>query len=202
MYNSNPNYNTTEYTIIYIYSIPGLDSHRGDLKIGKTNIKLSEYQVALDKQQAIDKAAHTRILSDLKTPDINYDLEYACLAIKDDKNAQFMDHDVHNVLKRSGIVNLVHTENKKRGEWFRVNLDTAVNAINAVKAGRASLDPRDIVSDSKSISFRKGSQTEAITKTIEAINKGKEHFLWDAKMRFGKTLTALEVAKKMVKCLL
>lgn len=196
MHNSNTNYNTAEYTVIYIYSIPKLDSHRGDLKIGKTSIKLSVYGLASDKQKAIDDAAHKRVSGDLKTSEIRYKLEDACLAIKSNGET-FMDHDVHSVLKRSGIPNIVHVENKTHGEWFKVNLETAINAINAVKAGRASLDPRDIVSDSRSISFRKGSQTEAITETIDAINKGKAHFLWDAKMRFGKTLTALEVAKKM-----
>lgn len=191
------NFNTTEYTVIYIYSIPGLETHRGDLKIGKTNVKSSDYSVSADKQFAIDKAAHSRIRGDLKTSEVNYTLEYSCLAIKGNGNEQFMDHDVHNVLKRSGFPNIVHVDNKTHGEWFKVNLDTAINAINAVKTNRASLNPNDIISDSQAIIFRKGSQTDAISKTINAVNRGKSHFLWDAKMRFGKTLTALEVAKRL-----
>ena len=52
------------------------------------------------------------------------------------------------------------------------------------------------IEEKTKINFRKGSQTEAIRKTLAAIEKDKKHFLWDAKMRFGKTLTALEIARQ------
>ena len=189
------NYNTSEYNIIYTYSLPDVTTHEGHVKVGKANIKLSDYALSKDKDKAVEAAARKRIKDQLGTPDIDYILEDYDLAIKK-SGESFLDHDVHNVLKRSGIPNVVHTENKKRGEWFATNNETVKKAIEAVKNGYSAIDTSSIVS-SEPITFRKGSQPEAIEKTIKAIQKGKKHFLWDAKMRFGKTLTALEVARRM-----
>lgn len=191
-----PDYNVGEYVVIYIYSLPYVSTHVGHLKIGKTSIKFLDYNLAQDKQDAINKAANKRISDDLKTPEVNYDLEYCTLAITNDGKS-FMDHDVHNVLKRSNISNIIHIKDKTYGEWYETTLGTAIKAIEAVKHGRLSLSASDIIEDDNTFMPRKGSQTVAIEKTLKAIRNGKKHFLWDAKMRFGKTLTALEVAKQM-----
>ena len=193
---SSMDYNTGEYIIIYVYSLPHVTTHVGHVKIGKASIKLSDYGRSLDKEGAIKAAARDRIKGQLGTAEIHYDLEYCTLAIKDNGES-FLDHDVHNVLKRSGISNIVHTEDKKHGEWFRASRETSIRAVDAVKRGYSALDASSVVNDGQVIDFRKGSQREAITKTIKAIEKGKKHFLWDAKMRFGKTLTSLEVVKQM-----
>jgi superfamily II DNA or RNA helicase len=194
--NKKTNFNTTVYVVIYAYSLPHVTTHHNHLKIGKTNIKLEDYAIAEDKAKAIQDAANKRIRKDLLTSEVNYILEYTTLGIRSD-GTSFEDHDVHNVLKRSGIDNIVHTEDKKYGEWFDTTLETVKNSIDAVKNGNLSLTSEEIVRDTDSPQLRKGSQTVALEKTLKAINKGKKHFLWDAKMRFGKTLTALEVARQM-----
>jgi hypothetical protein len=63
-----------------------------------------------------------------------------------------------------------------------------------VKAGRKSLKPSDISKERNPVVFRP-EQREAIEKTIKQFKKGNE-MLWFAKMRFGKTLSALQVVKE------
>lgn len=188
-------YNIGEYIIVYAYSLPTATSHIGHLKVGKASIKLSDYARAEDTAKAIEEAARERIKEQLSTADIPYNLEFAELAIKND-GRPFMDHDVHGVLQRSGFSKVQHTEEKHNGEWFATSIETVKNAFKAVQEGRRSLNPNEVIEEKTEINFRKGSQTEAIKKTLAAIEKGKKHFLWDAKMRFGKTLTALEIARR------
>ncbi len=189
-------YNVGEYIIIYAYALPNVTTHIGHLKIGKASIKFSEYANAEDKDGAVEMAVRTRIKEQLGTADLNYDLVFYNLAIDQDGKS-FMDHELHSILQRSGFPKVQHTEEKTNGEWFAVNLETVKNAFEAAKHNRKSLNPNEIITESNEINFRKGSQTKAIEKTIVAIEKGKKHFLWDAKMRFGKTLTSLEIARRM-----
>jgi superfamily II DNA or RNA helicase len=189
-------YNVGEYIIIYAYALPNVTTHIGHLKIGKASIKFSDYANAEDKNSAVEMAARARIKEQLGTADLNYDLVFCNLAI-DQSGKSFMDHEIHSILQRSGFSKVQHTEEKTNGEWFAVNLETVKNAFEAARCNRKSLNPNEIITESNEINFRKGSQTKAIEKTIAAIEKGKKHFLWDAKMRFGKTLTSLEIARRM-----
>ena len=188
-------YNIGEYIIIYAYSLPTVTSHTDHLKVGKASIRLSDYARAEDATKAIENAARERIKDQLSTADIPYNLEFARLAIKNDGKS-FMDYDVHDVLQRSGFAKIQHTEEKHNGEWFATSVETVENAFKAVQEGRKSLNPNEIIEEKTKVIFRKGSQTEAIKQTLAAIEKGKKHFLWDAKMRFGKTITALEIARQ------
>ncbi len=189
-------YNVGEYIIIYAYALPNVITHIGHLKIGKASIKFSDYANAENKDNAVEMAARARIKEQLGTADLNYDLVFCDLAI-DQGGKSFMDHEIHSILQRSGFPKVQHTEEKTNGEWFAVSLETVKNAFEAAKHNRKSLNPNEIIAESNEINFRKGSQTKAIEKTIAAIEKGKKHFLWDAKMRFGKTLTSLEIARCM-----
>jgi len=190
-------FNSAEINIVYIFKLPDVTTHRGHLKIGKASIKVNEYIKADDKDGAIKKAANDRINRQGSEQDIIHELIHYEICIKNDKvGSSFTDKDVHKVLERSGYKNITHREDKKYGEWYGVELDVAINAINAVKDGRSSLDPNEKISTHNPIQFRKGSQDEAIKKTIKAIDVGKEKFLWDAKMRFGKTLASLQIAKE------
>ena len=193
----NTDFNTAEINIIYVYRLPDVTTHRGHLKIGKTSVKASEYIKAEDKDKIIKNAANERINKQSMEQDIIHELLHYDICIKNDKEGtSFTDKDVHGVLKRSGYDNVVHRDDKKYGEWYKVELNVALNAIKAVKEGRSSLDPNDKIPEHTPIQFRKGSQDEAIKKTLKAIDSGKEKFLWDAKMRFGKTLASLQIAKE------
>ncbi|HDR5039384.1 TPA: DEAD/DEAH box helicase family protein, partial [Bacillus anthracis] len=113
---------------------------------------------------------------------------------KDGKPAlkAFRDHDVHRVLGNSNIPKKKLSNSTSR-EWFKIDLQTALKAIEAVKKGMFNLSNAS-VDNYTPIVFRP-EQEEAIEKTIKQFKKANR-MLWNAKMRFGKTLCALEVVKK------
>ena len=111
-------------------------------------------------------------------------------AIRND-GTSFTDHDVHKYLKRRGFEN-------PNGEWFKCSVDDVKNAIIGIKERR-------YVEDDRSLSFSlRPEQKTAIEKTINYIKDFRKEnpnkttrFLWNAKMRFGKTFAAYHLAKKM-----
>jgi len=197
----NNNYNdindTFSYGVIYAYSIPD-EKHKGRLKIGSATITSSN-----PTQKNIDSVANKRIQQQTKTADIPYKLEHAELAVKNDKT-YLSDGEVHEVLKRSGIARKSRSYKNSRSEWFEVNLEVAKNAIQAAKEGRAALSTQERTAPQNSQFPFRPNQLAAIDKTTNAIKKNRKHFLWNAKMRFGKTSAAMQVAKenKMKKVLI
>jgi hypothetical protein len=180
---------TFSYAIVYVYSIPH-KSHEGRLKIGKATTSSSE-----PTQQDIEIAAHERIKAQTKTADIPYTLECAELAVTNDGDC-FSDHEVHQLLIRSGYERKTESVKNTRSEWFEVNLEVAKSAIQAVKEGRTALSTKEkSAKPTAEFSFRPN-QLEAIKRTSIAIGKKRKHFLWNAKMRFGKTSAAMQVAKE------
>ena len=105
----------------------------------------------------------------------------------------FTDHDVHRMLRINGIRN-------PEGEWFKCSVAQAKAAIIAVRTGQLN-------EENRSLDFgMRPEQKEAIEKTAEYFrswrkekdNRNKpSHFLWNAKMRFGKTFAAYQLAKRM-----
>lgn len=179
---------TFSYGVIYIYSIP-LKSHQGRLKIGSATLEAAD-----PTQENIEAAVHSRIKQQTKTADIPYQLEYAELSIKNNKDF-FSDHDVHQVLIRSGYERKSENVKNTHSEWFEIKLEVAKSAVQAVKEGRLSLTSKERNASSVSkIDFRPN-QLDAIKKTTAAIERGRKHFLWNAKMRFGKTSAAMQVAR-------
>ncbi|HRG33552.1 MAG TPA: Eco57I restriction-modification methylase domain-containing protein [Saprospiraceae bacterium] len=180
---------TFSYGIIYVYSIPD-EQHKGRLKIGSATTNSTN-----PTQKEIDLASNNRIKQQTKTADISYNLEYSELAITDD-NKYFSDHDVHEVLKRSGYKRKSENIKNVHSEWFEVSLELAKKAIQAVKEGRKSLTTEERTTPKISQFPFRPNQLEAISRTTRAIRKNRKHFLWNAKMRFGKTSAAMQVAKE------
>lgn len=178
---------TFSYGVIYIYSISD-GQHDGRLKIGGATVNS-----ASPTQADIDSAAHGRIQQQTKTADVKYVLEHAELALTNDGD-YFSDHDVHNVLIRSGYKRTSETDNP-HSEWFQVNLATAIKAIEATKDGRQALSTAEKTAITEAFPFRPN-QLDAIAQTNKAIHQNRKHFLWNAKMRFGKTSAAMQVAKE------
>lgn len=182
-------HDTFSYGVIYVYSIPA-KSHKGRLKIGSATV-----QSANPTQKEIDAAAHDRIQQQTLTADIPYNLEHAELAVTN-AGAFFRDYDVHNVLERSGYSRKAENFKNAHSEWFEINLDLAKNAVQAVKEGRQALSTKERTT-AKSVRFAfRPNQRDAIDKTTKAIKKKRKRFLWNAKMRFGKTSAAMQVAKE------
>ena len=107
----------------------------------------------------------------------------------------FNDKEVHVVLERSGVKKKVFDKVNGANEWFITNLDVVKRAIAAVKEGKESLLPGEVEHGRSPIIFRP-EQREAIDKTKRQFKKSNQ-MLWNAKMRFGKTLSALQVVKDM-----
>lgn len=186
--------NTYNFKLIYIFKIDD-ELHKGILKIGEstlnTNKSISEL---VDNCEELNNSARNRIRQYTNTIGIQEDLLYTTLAI-DNKKRTFKDKDIHRVLKNSGIIKHDFGNEKDPAEWYETNLETAKNAINAVKEGRKYLNRTEIDEEHEDIEFRP-EQKDAIDFTLKRFNV-TDNVLWNAKMRFGKTLSALEVIKRM-----
>lgn len=181
--------------LIYIFRITGDTAHQGCLKIGKTTMP---DDASLDEQpnsRLLNEAARARILQYTKTAAVQWELLHTESAIARYQKQVFCinDTDVHQVLLRSGISRADFGEDGGR-EWFRTDLQTAIAAIAAAKQRRQSLLPNQITRTQSPIEFRP-EQREAIERTCKKFAKSNR-MLWNAKMRFGKTLCALEVVRR------
>ena len=147
--------------------------------------------------KALNESAKKRINQYTQTAGIAYDLLYTELTIYNSKYGlcSFNDKEVHSVLERSGIKKKIFDTENKANEWFITDLETVKRAIIAVKEGRESLSSAEVSHDKSPIVFRP-EQREAIEKTKKQFKKGNQ-MLWNAKMRFGKTLSALQEVKDM-----
>lgn len=110
-------------------------------------------------------------------------------AIRKD-GTSFTDREVHRMLRINGIHN-------EKGEWFRCTVENVKAAINAVKEGQ-------LFEEERSLCFSmRPEQEAAVEKTMQYFcafrkeNGKAPHFLWNCKMRFGKTFAAYQLAKRM-----
>ena len=103
----------------------------------------------------------------------------------------FTDHDVHYILRKKNV-------SVVGGEWYRCTAGDVKVAIAALKTGTDNIENR-----TQTFAMRP-EQKEAVDKTIEYFASAKKDspdrapkFLWNAKMRFGKTFASYELAKRM-----
>lgn len=194
--------NTFSYKLIYVFAIPD-DAHVGSVKVGDTKL---DTDLTPDRLQPnckeLNQAALERIRSYTKTAAVDVTLLHTELAIRTIQKKDgswntesFRDYDVHRVLLNSGIKKKTFGDKKLGNEWFCCDDVTAIKAITAVKHGDASIDTLIPMDKFIPISFRP-EQKEAIEKTVRQFKKSPR-MLWNAKMRFGKTLSALEVVRRM-----
>jgi len=179
--------------LIYVFRINDT-AHHGCLKIGEATCEDENVFGLSPNSKALNEAARKRINQYTQTAGIAYDLLYTELTVYNRGGLRsFNDKEVHNVLERSGIKKKVFDTVNKANEWFITDLETVKRAIAAVKAGRSSLSSAEVTREYSPIVFRP-EQQEAISKTKKQFKKGNQ-MLWNAKMRFGKTLSALQVVK-------
>ena len=115
------------------------------------------------------------------------------IAIRNDiEKTYFTDHEVHKVLEKLGCYRFPNSE------WFECTLEEVQQAIFAVKNHKIDVSKR--IANFK----MRPEQAQAVKMTSEYFRKysykreGKTpHFLWNAKMRFGKTFTSYQLAKEM-----
>ena len=181
--------------LIYVFAIND-ERHRDCLKIGETTLEENDGSNLFNNTEALQTAAHKRIRQYTRTAGIAYQLLHTEIAIfiRSGMIMTFNDKQVQKVLERSGIRKKEFAGVKGAEEWYCCDLETVKKAIAAVKRGETSLHPSDVTQGQSPIIFRP-EQQEAISKTRKRFKKGNQ-MLWNAKMRFGKTLSALQVVKE------
>lgn len=157
---------------IYAYASTHPD-HKGLLKVGYT-----------------ERNAAQRIAEQFPAGMTPYSIVLIEPAMRAD-GTSFTDRDVHRHL-------LARKIKRETNEWFRCTVKDVQAAILAVRDRTANLEDR-------TLSFgMRPEQAEAVERTADYFRQAlKEqkghtpHFLWNAKMRFGKTFAAYQLAKRM-----
>ena len=190
---------TTKYKLIYVYTIED-KKHEGYLKVGDTDVVSSLLPDQLTPNcKVLNDAARHRIDQQTQTAGVEYTLLYTEVAVRFRNLGNgmtvlehFTDKKVHSVLKNSGLPHKFIGGTKGR-EWFGTDLATVKAAIVAVKDYRSVIAGGEVEQE-EPIEFR-DEQNLAVERTLSCFKK-KNEMLWDAKMRFGKTLTALQVVRE------
>lgn len=160
---------------IYAYELIGVASHRGYIKVGYT-----------------ERDVDTRIREQTHTVAVPYRVLETWPAMRSDGSC-FTDKDLHAVLRRKGFRQL--NEGEDRNEWFRCTVNDVKAAVYAVRNRTENVENR-----TNDFSMRP-EQKEAVDKTEayfrSAAAEGYPKFLWNCKMRFGKTFAAYQLAKRM-----
>ena len=190
-------YTTAERKFIYIQTVnneSGLfNAFEGTQKIGEGSVSSDDIETDWSpNSDFLRTVAPKRINQYMKTSGLPYTLGWVELAYKKATKSWFHDYDVHNILKRSGIK---QAEQLEGTEWFKTDLETAKAAIKAVKEGRNYLNitAKESFIEEPVITLRPEQET-AVEQTQKVFKK-KDRMLWNAKMRFGKTLTSLQLVK-------
>lgn len=158
--------------MIYAYTTPEIARHNGWVKIGYT-------------EQEVEK----RLGQQLHTADVLYNIEWKGNAIFDDGSGDiFKDKDFHRYLRK------LKYENNGKNEWFKIAVPESRSRFDEFRENRGVLKSLDTV-----IPYQlRPEQEEAVDKAFkysQATENGE--FLWNAKPRFGKTLAAYDLCKKL-----
>lgn len=163
---------------IYAYEHIGVESQKGYIKVGYT---------VRDVEDRVYEIEHTS--------GVPYRILAYWNAMKNDGSC-FTDHDVHAVLKKKGFCQL--KAGKDRNEWFKCSINDVKAAVIAVQTGTENEENR-----TQAFAMRP-EQEQAVDMTMNYFKSAYEEnsgrtpkFLWNAKMRFGKTFAAYQLAKRM-----
>lgn len=185
------------YPLIYVYEVQ--DGRHGTAKkIGMTNIKLSQRELmSIDPCGIeIEKEARRCIKDQTNRSATKGDYLYSELAFFFDEDGEgypFTDKYVHMILRQNGFEKKDFPDMEGNPqEWYICELEDVKEAIRTIKAGRNVM--RRNKSEHAPIVFRE-EQDRAIQETIEQFKVG-DQMLWNAKMRFGKTLCSLELVRR------
>lgn len=163
------------FPMIYAYE----DTHpqyRGLLKVGYTTV---------DVQHRVAQQYPT-----LRPGDKPYRICLEESAMRKD-GSYFTDHDVHRYLRHHSIEN-------PKGEWFRCTVEEVRAAVLAVRLRTENEEARTEQFSMRPEQQRAVDQTAAYFMKVREEHESRvPHFLWNCKMRFGKTFTAYQLARRM-----
>ncbi|MDD7186793.1 MAG: GIY-YIG nuclease family protein [Clostridia bacterium] len=164
---------------IYGYILPDVKDHDGYIKIGYTE----------------RKSVENRIKEQLHTAAIGFKIVFKESAMRSDGTC-FTDKDVHRLLRRKGYRQF--NEGEDKNEWFNCSVSDALTAIEEVRTGKR-------FEGNRSWNFTmRNEQKSAVEMTKAYFDRSKKEeptkppkFLWNAKMRFGKTFATYELCREM-----
>lgn len=162
--------------MIYAYTTPNDISHNGWTKIGYTAYQSVEDRI---KQQSHTVDAKVQLLW-------RGNARY-----QDGTDETFTDHEFHAYLTQKH-----HIERKPKTEWFHIDGQTSHQYFHEF----ADRDYNDIQNNKKHTQYElRKEQQAAVDKTVAYFLKNGEgsEFLWNAKPRFGKTITAYDLVLNM-----
>ena len=163
---------------IYAYRLIGVDTHKGYLKVGYT-----------------DRTAKERIEEQLHTSKVQYEIVLVESAMTN-YGSCFTDKDVHKVLERKGCRRLNPLD--RTDEWFRCTVADVMSAILVLRTGSDNVDSRTQDFGMRPEQFRAVEQTKTYFEQAQKDDPNRiPKFLWNAKMRFGKTFASYQLAKVM-----
>lgn len=163
---------------IYAYKLLGVDSHKGYLKVGYT-----------------DRTAKERIDEQLHTSKIRYEIVLTESAMTNDGSC-FTDKNVHKLLERKGFHRLNPLD--KTDEWFDCSMEDVKATILSLRTGSENVENRTQSFGMRPEQFRAVEQTKSyFEQAVKEEPNRIPKFLWNAKMRFGKTFASYQLAKKM-----
>ncbi|PLS01938.1 Eco57I restriction-modification methylase domain-containing protein [Neobacillus cucumis] len=162
---------------IYAYTLPEVPSHEGYIKIGDTNRQVKK-----------------RILEQIGTAGLNPNILFEKIAKRSD-GTWFHDKSLHRFLQQNGVEK--KDFNGYADEWFYFNGTPEKAEILTDKYINRDYDEIQIDKTDSDYSLR-NEQSRAVQLTLDYYNSGQEprEFLWNAKPRFGKTLTSYDFVRK------
>lgn len=191
-------YTITQSRLLYVLS-QGDRKHQGLLKIGEVFV---DNDIAdSHSSQKLGKAVRAVLDARSYMQGVSYHIEYVECTTYDQDSKCYKADDVYRTLRAMDIPSktLGKYKDPTTGQtedadiWFACTIFDIQEVISKIKQGKGA--------GHGTIKFRP-EQEKAIHDTVEYFqkefkdpNKGK-HYLWNAKMRFGKTLSGLEVAKR------
>lgn len=157
---------------IYAYSIADT-AHKGLLKVGQTTRDVKQ-----------------RVAEQTKTAAIKATIVLDESAERDDGSI-FSDHEVRSALRRMG-------REHHQLEWMRCTVKDVQAVLIALRKGQPITGTRDQNFPPRAEQQAAVDKTFAYFQSIWAENRrATPRFLWNAKMRFGKTFTTYQLAKKL-----
>lgn len=156
--------------MIYAYNTPGISYHDGWTKVGYT------------ERQSVN----VRIQQQTHTANIRWELAWKDNAMfKDGSGEYFTDHDFHDYLETRNIPREPGTE------WFHADGNRLLGYFNAFATRALPKSAEKCTYDLRQ------EQKDAVDMTRNYFQSGGTEFLWNAKPRFGKTLTSYDLIRQM-----
>lgn len=160
---------------IYAYEHIDYSAHKGWLKVGYTT-----------------RTAEIRVREQNQTSHVKFKIVLERPAMRKD-GSTFDDRLVRDILRKDHIPN-------PEGEWCVCGVREVEKAIAAAVAGKDNMMERTEDFEMRPEQKRAVEKTSAYFNAFrkDPSNRGLiPHFLWNAKMRFGKTFTAYQLALRM-----